>query len=133
MTGMQKRVLIVDDEEDLTWTLARKLSKDQDKFQLITVNSGREAKEVLSQLPVDLVITDVRMPEVSGLELLEEIKNNGYVLIPGRYVGIKLEEDEIPFEEKMKEYSTQLAELLKEEEKLSKKIKEVFKALGWEV
>ncbi len=75
MTGMQKRVLIVDDEEDLTWTLARKLSKDQDKFQLITVNSGREAKEVLSQLPVDLVITDVRMPEVSGLELLEEIKN----------------------------------------------------------
>ncbi len=64
---------------------------------------------------------------------LEEIKNNGYVLIPGRYVGIKLEEDEIPFEEKMKEYSTQLAELLKEEEKLSKKVKEVFKALGWEV
>lgn len=70
----QKRVLIVDDEEDLTWTLSKKLSKDSDKFQLICVNSGREAIDVLNQLPFDLVITDVRMPEVSGLELLMEIK-----------------------------------------------------------
>jgi CheY-like chemotaxis protein len=74
MATLQKRVLIVDDEEDLTWTLSKKLSKDRDKFQLICVNSGREAIEVLNQVPVDLVITDVRMPEVSGLELLVEIK-----------------------------------------------------------
>jgi CheY-like chemotaxis protein len=74
MTVNQKRVLIVDDEEDLTWTLSKKLSKDSDKFQVICVNSGREAKEVLNQVPVDLVITDVRMPEVSGLDLLVEIK-----------------------------------------------------------
>ncbi|NOX36336.1 MAG: response regulator [Calditrichaeota bacterium] len=74
MTGPQKRVLLVDDEEDLTWTLSKKLSKDSDKFELITVNSGREAIEVLNQVPVDLVITDVRMPEVSGLDLLVKIK-----------------------------------------------------------
>jgi len=70
----KKRVLIVDDEEDLTWTLVKKLSKDSDKFELICVNSGQEARDVLSQVPVDLVITDVRMPEVSGLDLLVEIK-----------------------------------------------------------
>ncbi|GAB4379699.1 MAG: hypothetical protein Kow0042_29350 [Calditrichia bacterium] len=74
MAALRKRVLVVDDEEDLTWTLSKKLSKDKDKFELIAVNSGREAIEVLNQLPVDLVITDVRMPEVSGLELLVEIK-----------------------------------------------------------
>lgn len=74
MPSLKKRVLIVDDEEDLTWTLSKKLSKDSDKFGVITVNSGREAIEVLNQLPVDLVITDIRMPEVSGLELLVEIK-----------------------------------------------------------
>ncbi len=74
MPSLQKRVLIVDDEEDLTWTLSRKLSKDSDKFQLTCVNSGRQAIEALNQLPFDLVITDVRMPEVSGLELLMEIK-----------------------------------------------------------
>lgn len=74
MTDVQKRVLIVDDEEDLTWTLSKKLSKDSDKFELICVNSGQEAVEVLNQLPFDLVITDVRMPEVSGLDLLVEVK-----------------------------------------------------------
>jgi|GEM_PF-1412476 len=70
-----KRVLIVDDEEDLTWTLSKKLSKDSDKFEVLCVNSGNEAVDVLNQLPVDLVITDVRMPEVSGLDLLLEIRD----------------------------------------------------------
>lgn len=74
MSAIHKRVLIVDDEEDLTWTLVKKLSKDSDKFELYCVNSGKEAFDVLNQLPVDLVITDVRMPEVSGLDLLTAIK-----------------------------------------------------------
>jgi CheY-like chemotaxis protein len=76
MSLLQKRVLIVDDEEDLTWTLSKKLSKDSDKFQLVCVNSGREAIDAMNQVPVDLVITDVRMPEVSGLELLVQIKEH---------------------------------------------------------
>jgi CheY-like chemotaxis protein len=84
MAERSKRVLIVDDEEDLTWSLQKKLSKDSDKFELTCVNSGREAIEVLNQLPVDLVITDVRMPEVSGLDLLVRIKN----LYPGTKVVI---------------------------------------------
>ncbi|MEM2919056.1 MAG: class I SAM-dependent DNA methyltransferase [Candidatus Altiarchaeota archaeon] len=64
---------------------------------------------------------------------LEEIEKNGYVLTPGRYVGIKLEEDDTPFEEKMKSYSEELSKLLKEENDLTKKVKEVFKALNFEV
>lgn len=75
MAARSKRVLIVDDEEDLTWTLAKKLSRDRDKFELTCVNSGREAIKVLNQVPFDLVITDVRMPEVSGLDLLVKIRN----------------------------------------------------------
>lgn len=75
MPDKEKRVLIVDDEEDLTWTLSKKLSKDSDKFEVTCVNSGKEAMNVLNQLPFDLVITDVRMPEVSGLDLLVKIKN----------------------------------------------------------
>lgn len=64
---------------------------------------------------------------------LEEIAKNGYVLTPGRYVGIKFddEEDE-PFEEKMKNYYTELAKLLNEERELNERITEVFKALGIE-
>lgn len=62
---------------------------------------------------------------------IEDIRKNGYVLTPGRYVGIKIEDDGIPFEEKMKEYSEELSKLLAEEEELREKVKEVFKALGY--
>ena len=64
---------------------------------------------------------------------LEEIEKNGWVLTPGRYVGIKIEDDGVPFEEKMKEYSRELSKLLEEEKELTEKVKEVFKALGWKV
>ena len=64
---------------------------------------------------------------------IEEIAKNGYVLTPGRYVGIKLEEDETPFEEKMKVYSEELSKLFEEEKELTGKVKEVFKALGFEM
>ncbi len=64
---------------------------------------------------------------------LKEIEKNGFVLTPGRYVGIKIEEDEIPFEEKMKSYSQELSKLLKEEEELTQKVKEVFKALNFKI
>jgi len=64
---------------------------------------------------------------------IEEIKEKGYVLTPGRYVGIKLDEDDTPFEEKMKEYSRKLSELLNKERELTEKVKEVFKALGFEI
>ena len=69
-----KRVLIVDDEEDLTWSISKILAKDKDKYILIAVNSAVEALQVLSQLPIELVITDVRMPGMNGLATLREIK-----------------------------------------------------------
>ncbi len=72
----KKRILVVDDEEDLTWSIAKNLSRDKDLYDLITVNSGKEALDVLSQLPVNLVVSDVRMPEISGLDLLLKIKEN---------------------------------------------------------
>jgi len=64
---------------------------------------------------------------------IEEVAKNGYVLTPGRYVGIKLDEEDVPFEEKMKEYSKEMAELLNKEVELTNKIKEVFKSLGWKM
>lgn len=64
---------------------------------------------------------------------IEYIRKNGYVLTPGRYVGIRVEDDEIPFEEKMKDYSQELSKLLVEEEELKEKVKEVFDALGFKV
>jgi len=75
MSDQQKRVLVVDDEDDLTWSISKHLTKDKDKYELICVNSGKKALEVLSQLPINLVISDIRMPEISGLELLVKIRD----------------------------------------------------------
>jgi len=64
---------------------------------------------------------------------LEEVAQNGYVLTPGRYVGIRIDEEDIPFEEKMAEYSKEVSELLRQEVELMEKVKKVFESLGWEI
>ena len=76
MTDFKKTVLVVDDEEDLTWSISRGLSKDTDQYEVICVNSGSSALEVLNEKSVDLVVTDLRMPGINGMKLLKEIKTN---------------------------------------------------------
>jgi CheY-like chemotaxis protein len=69
-----KKVLIVDDEETLTWSMARSLSRDKDKYEVIIANNGREALNLLKKNKIDLVISDIRMPDINGLDLLVKIK-----------------------------------------------------------
>lgn len=66
------RVMVVDDELDFLETLVRRLEKRQVEAE--GVIGGREALEKLSQRSVDVVILDVRMPGMDGLEVLQEIK-----------------------------------------------------------
>jgi type I restriction enzyme M protein len=64
---------------------------------------------------------------------IEEITKHNFVLTPGRYVGIKDEEDDgIPFEEKMAELTAKLSEQMKEEEKLNKRISENLSKIDYE-
>jgi DNA-binding response OmpR family regulator len=69
-----KKVLIVDDEETLTWSMAKSLSKDKDKYEVLIANNGREAINLLNENEIDLVISDIRMPDINGLDLLVNIK-----------------------------------------------------------
>jgi len=71
--------------------------------------------------------------EFAKVATLEEIAKNGYVLTPGRYVGVKLDLDDENFDEKMRVYDKELSKLLKEEKELKTKIKEVFDTLGYEM
>ncbi|ENN96241.1 type I restriction system protein M [Methanocaldococcus villosus KIN24-T80] len=65
---------------------------------------------------------------------IEDVAKNNYVLTPGRYVGVKLDiDDRESFEEKMRIYSEELERLLKEEEDLTKKVREVFKEIGFKI
>lgn len=74
MSFVRKNILIVDDEEDLTWSLSRGLRKDEDIFEVICVNSGEEALAVLSSLRMDLVISDIRLPQMDGIALIKYIR-----------------------------------------------------------
>ena len=65
---------------------------------------------------------------------LDEIKNNDYVLTPGRYVGVENnEEDDIPFDEKMKNITNELSKQFEESHKLEVEIKNNLKAIGYEI
>ncbi len=66
-------VLIVDDEAIFCSIAADGLRASALGCEVLTAGNGREALEVLARQPVDLVVTDLRMPELDGLELLSEL------------------------------------------------------------
>ncbi len=70
MTGC--RVLIVDDEPDFLETIVKRLRKR--KVDASGVGGGKEAVRVLDEQTFDVVILDVRMPEMDGIETLKAIK-----------------------------------------------------------
>lgn len=68
-------ILIVDDEPDMLHLLKRSLESDLD-CRIETAGSGNSALQILSQDHFDLVLTDIKMPEMDGLELLEHIRQD---------------------------------------------------------
>jgi CheY-like chemotaxis protein len=75
-----KHVLIVEDEKTFQLTLLDGLRKYEQDFRVLTAENGKVAREVLETLPVDLVVTDLKMPGMDGFELLSLIrKNHPYV------------------------------------------------------
>jgi CheY-like chemotaxis protein len=70
---MEKRtVLFVDDEEKVLASLKRGLLDEP--YESLFANSGKEALEILEQSQVHVIVTDMRMPEMGGLELLRTVK-----------------------------------------------------------
>ncbi len=65
-------ILIVDDEINYTLILAAVL--EDEGFETLTANSGPEAMATLAESDVDLVLTDMKMPAMDGIDLLERIK-----------------------------------------------------------
>lgn len=65
-------ILCVDDEENILSALKRVLRKED--CRLITATSGREGLEILGKEKIHLVVSDHRMPEMSGIEFLARIK-----------------------------------------------------------
>ncbi len=66
------RVLVVDDEPDIQQMLRSLLRAEA--YSVSTASCGRDALQLLQEGPVDLVLADIRMPGMDGLELLRRIK-----------------------------------------------------------
>ncbi len=65
-----KKILIVDDEKSFLLSLKDGLSTHSDKFKILTAENGREAVTILRSVSVDLLVTDLKLPEMNGFELL---------------------------------------------------------------
>lgn len=71
--AIRKSILIVDDEEDLTWSISKTLARHDKDFTVTCAHNGDEAMAVLARQPFDVVVSDIRMPGRDGLQLLHEI------------------------------------------------------------
>jgi diguanylate cyclase (GGDEF)-like protein len=66
-------LLLVDDESAVLESLAHALQKDYD---VATAASAEEALQVLQQKPIDIILTDQRLPGISGVQFLENVRKN---------------------------------------------------------
>lgn len=70
--NQQIRILVIEDDEDLRETLEELLTDEG--FTVVTAGRGEEAVQLSSQQLFDLVVTDIKMPGIDGLEALEQVK-----------------------------------------------------------
>ncbi len=68
------RVLIVDDEESILSSLSEVLQLSEKNLTIDTVGSAEEAISFFEKNEVDIVVTDLKLPKMSGLELLENVQ-----------------------------------------------------------
>jgi two-component system response regulator PilR (NtrC family) len=72
-TGAKPRILVVDDEPSMREMLRIVLRRDG--YDVVVAENGREAIDHLQREPVDLLLSDIRMPDLSGVEVLRTAKD----------------------------------------------------------
>ncbi|WP_366949730.1 response regulator [Geobacter sp.] len=71
---VKKRILVVDDEENARIGLSKLLEKEG--FEVESVANGFEALNYLNHQQVNLIVTDINMPEMNGITFLKELNKN---------------------------------------------------------
>ncbi len=73
--GASKRILVVDDEKGIRFLLSEALLMEG--FEVALARDGQESLERLEMDDFDLVITDINMPRLDGMEMLKKMKKSG--------------------------------------------------------
>ncbi len=87
MTTTLPKVLLVDDEAEVRNVLRESLKSDGDLYSVMTAGDGLEAMAIMEREDIALVVSDVIMPQISGIDLLDRIKRRhpdmGVILMSG--------------------------------------------------
>ena len=67
-----KKILVADDEMAIRLLYSEELKEEG--YEVFTAANGREALDIVEKEPLDLVILDIKMPEMDGIEALRQIK-----------------------------------------------------------
>ena len=93
----RKKILICDDEEGVRESLNLILEKD---YSVAFATNGEEAIDYIKNNPVDLLILDIKMPKLNGLEVLKDVKRTNpdiNVVIATGYQSAEIAEETIKF------------------------------------
>lgn len=71
---LRKRILVVDDDERVLFVLHDILAGLGSEYEIVTAQNGYEALDKARGIPFDLLITDLRMPGMDGVELTEAVR-----------------------------------------------------------
>ena len=70
---MKAKILIIEDNEDMGFTLANVLNKQG--YETFSATTGEEGIEIVRRELIDLVLSDLKLPKMSGLDVMSEIKS----------------------------------------------------------
>jgi len=74
---MTKKILLVDDNTDLTYVVKRRLEKMGTDYEIIPAASAKDCFDILSLTPLpDLILLDIMLPEMNGWDIFAKIKEN---------------------------------------------------------
>jgi signal transduction histidine kinase len=70
--SIEKHLLVIDDEEDITKSLFRQFRR---KYKVLTATSGSDALKIMETHPIQVILSDQRMPEMTGVDFFSKIKD----------------------------------------------------------
>lgn len=89
-----KQILLVEDEADLRTNLVELL--ELKKYSVVAAENGQQALDFLEKLDIDLIVSDILMPGMSGYELLQKVRGKlDYANLPFIFLSAKVSKEEI--------------------------------------
>jgi len=116
---MKKKLLIVDDERNIRTLFRDEL--EEAGYEVDTAGSGQEALDKVSKQVPDLIVLDIRMEDMTGLEVLEKVRQSHETLPVIMCTAVRgLQDDFTVWDSKVSDYITKPVDLEILKEKIEK-------------